>query len=182
MPKRLFAPLISAAALSMICCVFATLGSYQIASGSVVPRCTTSSSLSAKFIGPNGAAGLFYFLIAVTNAGSTECVLAGVPHAQAVEGTNEVPVGPAALYLPTPGVINRRVVLAARGGKGYVEYYIRNAAIWTIRQCGARDARGVMLRPLGTKSFYIPINRKGATEVCTKLSSTAVGVISAKSY
>lgn len=182
MPKRLFAPLITATAITMICGMYATLGSDQIASGTVVPRCTTSSSLSANFIAPNGAAGLFYFLIAVTNTGSTECFLAGVPHAQAVEGTNEVPVGPAAQYLATPGVIDRKVVLAARGGEGYVEYYIRNEAIWTSRQCGARDARGVVLRPLGTKSFYIPINRKGATEVCTKLSSTAVGVISAKSY
>lgn len=182
MSKRLLRALISAAAFSMICAPLLILPSSQVSGGSAVPRCTASSSISARFIGPNGAAGLFYFLIAFTNSGSTSCFLVGVPRAQAVEGTNGLPVGPAAQYLATPGVSSRKVVLAARGGKAYVEYYVRNEAIWTRSQCGPREARGVVLRPLGTKSFYIPINRMGATQVCTKLRSTAVGVLSAKSY
>lgn len=154
----------------------------RTADGAGVPRCTVLNSLSARFVAPNGAAGLFYFLIAFTNSGPTSCFFAGVPHAQAVEGKNETPVGPAARYLTTPGVRSEKVDLSAHGGKAYVEYYIRNEAIWTRSQCEPRVARGVVLRPVGTKGFYVPINRRGATEVCTKLPSTNVGVISAKSY
>jgi Protein of unknown function (DUF4232) len=159
-----------------------TLSSARSASGASVPRCTASNALSARFVSPNGAAGLFYFLISFTNSGPRSCFLAGVPHAQAVEGTNETSVGPPALYLATPGMRSERVDLTAHGGKAYVEYYIRNEAIWTRNQCGPQIARGVILRPAGTKSFYIPINRLGATEVCTKVRSTNVGLISAKSY
>jgi hypothetical protein len=147
-----------------------------------MPRCTALNSLSARFVAPNGASGLSFFLIVFTNSGPTSCFLAGVPHAQAVEGKNETPVGPAAEYLANPGVRSERVDLSAHGGKGYVEYYVRNEAIWTRSQCDPRVARGVVLRPVGTRGFYVPINRRGATEVCTKLPSTDVGVISPKSY
>jgi hypothetical protein len=154
----------------------------RLTNGASVPRCTGLNSLSARFVAPNGAAGLFYFLIAFTNSGPTSCFLAGLPYAQAVEGKNETPVGPAAGYLATPGVRSEKVDLPAHGGKVYVEYYIRNEAIWTRRQCEPRVARGVLLRPVGTRGFYVPINRRGAMEVCTKLPSTNVGVISAKPY
>jgi Protein of unknown function (DUF4232) len=171
-----------AVAALLLGAVSVTVIGAQSAGGAGVPRCTAMNTLSARFIAPNGASGVFYFLIAFTNSGPTSCFLAGVPHAQAVEGKNETPVGPAAEYLATSGVSSERVDLSAHGGKGYVEYYIRNEAIWTRSQCEPRVARGVVLRPVGTRGFYVPINRLGATEVCTKLPSTNVGVISAKSY
>ena len=89
----------------------------EFASGASIPHCTVLNSLSARFVAPNGASGLFYFLIAFTNSGPTSCFLAGVPHAQAVEGKNETPVGPAAEYLANPGVRSERVDLSAHGGK-----------------------------------------------------------------
>lgn len=146
-----------------------------------VPHCTASSQLSARFIAPNGAA-MFYFLIAFTNSGTTSCSLSGVPHALAVRGPSASPVGLPAKYLATAGVRRGTVELRAHDGKAYVEYYVISETDWTSTKCGPGAARGVVLTPSGTKSFYIPISRRGATVVCTKVASTAVGPISSKTY
>jgi len=152
------------------------------ANATTVPHCTVSSLLSAKFIGPNGAATWFYFLIAFTNSSATACSFSGVPHAQAVKGPSDILVGSPARYGPIEGVPRGTVVLRAHGGKAYVEYYVINETDWTRSQCRPATANGVVLRPLGTRSFYIPISRAGATLVCTKQPSTAVGPLSSKTY
>jgi hypothetical protein len=153
------------------------------AGAATVPHCTASSRISAKLTGLNGAATWFYFLIAFTNFGSASCSLSGVPRAQAVEGTSRTPVGPAAKHASPSGTSYRgTVVLRAHGGKAYVEYYVINETDWTRSQCTPATARGVVLRPFGAGSFYIPNSRLGATDVCTKLASTAIGAIASRTY
>lgn len=152
------------------------------ASAAPVPKCTAHSDISARFVSPNGAGGMFYFLIAFPNSGATSCSVSGVPRAQPVQGLSKTPVGPAAIYQPIAGVSRGTVVLHAHGGRIYVEYYIMNEANISKSRCKPATANGVELQPFGTRNFYIPINRPGATEVCTKLASTSVGALSSRTY
>lgn len=178
LPRLVFtALLLSAASFS------ATVSPTGVAGAATVPHCTASSHISAKLKGMNGAATWFYFLIAFTNGGATSCSMSGAPRAQAVEGTNRTPVGLAAKYASLSGAPRRgTAVLRAHGGKAYVEYYVINETDWTSSQCKPATSHGVFLRPVGVGSFYIPISRLGATDVCTKLASTAIGPIASKTY
>lgn len=178
LPRLVFtALLLSAASLN------ASVTPTGVAGAATIPHCTASSHVSSKLKGMNGAATWFYFLIAFTNGGSASCSLSGVPRAQAVEGASMTPVGPGAKYASLSGAPRRgTVVLRAHGGKAYVEYYVINETDWTSSQCKPATAHGVLLRPAGAGSFYIPISRLGATDVCTKLASTAIGAIASKTY
>lgn len=175
--------LASTALLLTVATLDASGSTNGVADAATVPRCTASSHVSAKLKGVNGAATWFYFLIEFTNGGTASCSLSGVPNAQAVDGTNRTPVGPAAKYASLSGAPRRgTVVLRALGGKAYVEYYVINETDWTSGRCRPATARGVLLRPVGAGSFYVPISRLGATDVCTKLASTAIGAIGSKTY
>jgi hypothetical protein len=160
----------------------ATFNEVASANAATIAQCTTHDHLSAKYLSPNGASGWFYFLIAFTNSGATSCTLSGVPHAQPVQGPGKTPVGPAAAYQPTDGVSPKTVVLHAHGGHAFVEYYVSNEGNFSKRRCEPRAANGVNLRPSGLGNFYIPISRRGATEVCTRLANTGVGALSSTSY
>ncbi|MHB8380087.1 MAG: DUF4232 domain-containing protein [Acidimicrobiales bacterium] len=162
--------------------VVSTAGGTGTAGAVAVAHCTPKSHLSAKFIAPNGAATMFYFLIAFTNRGTSSCSLSGVPIAQAVDGPSESPVGPTAHYLATGGVPRGTIELRAHGGTAYVEYYVVSASDWTRPKCRPARAKGVVLEPTGVKRFYIPIDRRGATVVCTRIASTAIGPISSTTY
>jgi hypothetical protein len=132
--------------------------------------------------GFNGAATRFFFLIVFTNNGATSCSLSGVPRAQAVEGPSKTPVGFVAKYAPSGSVRSGTVVLRAHGGKAYVEYYVMSVSDWTVAQCRPAIANGMLLNLRGTGRFYLPITRRGATEVCTKLASTEIGAFSPTTY
>jgi hypothetical protein len=154
-----------------------------VAGASTVPHCTASSHVSAKLDGMNGAATWFYFLIAFTNGGKSSCSLSGVSRAQAVEGTIRTPVGPAAKFASLSGSPRRgTLVLRAHGGKAYVEYYVITETDWTSSQCLPALAHGVLLSPIGAGRFYVPISRLGATDMCKKLASTAIGPVASKPY
>ena len=92
------------------------------------------------------------------------------------------PVGPAAAYHPTDGVSPKTVVLHAHGGNVYVEYCVINESNISNSRCEPGAANGVELRPSGLGDFYVPISRPGATEVCRRLASTRVGVLSSRTY
>jgi hypothetical protein len=160
----------------------ANTDTFGVAGAATVPRCTDAGRLSATLKGINGAATWFYFLISFTNDGTTSCSLSGVPRAQAVEGSGRTPVGPAARYSPDSNLPRGTVVLRAHGSKAYVEYYVVNETDFPSGQCKPVTANGVLLRPIGIGSFFIPITRLGATEVCTKLASTLIGAIASRSY
>ncbi|MGC2484996.1 MAG: DUF4232 domain-containing protein [Acidimicrobiales bacterium] len=153
-----------------------------MASAASTPHCGAHNDIAARFVGPNGAGGEFYFLIAFTNNGAITCSMSGVPHSQPVDGTSKRPVGPSSTYQPIEGVSRGSVVLRARGGVAYVEYFIVNEANFDHGRCEPANANGVELQPFGTENFYIPSSRRGATEVCTKVASTMVGALSSRRY
>lgn len=145
------------------------------ADAAAVSRCT-ANNLTARIDGVNGAATQFYFYIAFTNEGSTPCELTSLPQAQPVVGPKRTPVGPASQFRQTNYAIPTFVVLHARFGQVDVLYTVINKVDWPTSKCSPALANGVLVRASRVGSFYVSITRPGATEVCTKLADTWIGL------
>jgi hypothetical protein len=174
--------LVSALIIIFSNCVITATDGMAMTHAASIPLCGARNHIAAKFVGPNGASGEFYFLIAFTNSSSSTCSISGVPRSQPVDGPSKTPVGPPSKYQPVEGVSRGSVVLHAHGGVAYVEYYIVNEANFAYDRCMPANANGVDLRPFGSENYYISISRRGATEVCTKMASTMVGALSSRRY
>jgi len=155
---------------------FMSLESTSSASTSGTPPCTARSHLTATIFGLDGIATQSNFLIGLTNNGSTACTLSGVPRAQPVIGTSRAPVGPVSMSWAAPHPPRIIVTLQGRGGRAYLEYAFMNTANWPKSRCESATANGVVLTPSGTGAIYVHISG-GATSVCAKVTTTAVGPI-----
>lgn len=155
---------------------FMSLESTSSASTSGMPPCTARSHLTATMFGLDGIATQSNFLIGLTNNGPTACTLSGVPRAQPVIGTSRASVGPVSMSWARAHPPRIIVTLQGRGGRAYLEYAFMNTANWPKSRCESATANGVVLTPSGTGAIYVHISG-GATSVCAKVTTTAVGPI-----
>src|SRR5664280_466621 len=155
---------------------FMSLESTSSASTSGTLPCTARSHLTATVFGLDGIATQSNFLIGLTNNGSTACTLSGVPRAQPVIGTSRTSVGPVSMSWAAAHPPRIIVTLQGRGGRAYLEYAFMNTANWPQSRCESSTANGVVLTLKGTGAIYVHFSG-GATSVCAKVPTTAVGPI-----
>jgi hypothetical protein len=152
----------------------------QSGASNKLPFCSLESGLKAKNDGLNGASGDTYISIVYVNAGSTACVLQGIPGVEPVAGPNHGRVGPSSKRERASGR-GGRVRLAPHGGTA-------NSVYWTFvtaeepPRCQSKATNGIMMHFAGVRAFFVAIHFPSplASEVCTTLQSTTTDGVSAR--
>jgi Protein of unknown function (DUF4232) len=141
--------------------------------------CSLESGLRAKNDGTNGASGSTYFYIVYVNAGSTACVLQGIPGVEPTAGLTHGGVGPSSKREKAGGR-GGRVRLAPHGGTANTVYWTFVTAEEPPR-CHAKATNGVMIHFAGVRAFFVAIHPPSslASDVCTTLQSTTTDGVSA---
>lgn len=152
-----------------------TAGNFSKANATSIPTCSAANHPAITQVLQNGASSQFYFFVTFTNTGPSACALVGAPQAQPVNGAGHSPVGSNSRYEAVLGFSKGTVVLHARFGQAVVLYRVNIVGDWAKSVCKPAPANGVVFRLTGVGSFYIPISRPGAMEVCSGLASTWVG-------
>jgi hypothetical protein len=144
-----------------------------------VPFCSTKNLTERTVSAATTVTDHSFWLLIVTNHGTTACSLSGIPRAQPVAGLQRTPIGP---YASTNRIPSRGglVILPTDKGVAYVQYMMGATRTYPSAECVAQHSDGVVVTfHTSLKillALYFPLSKD---KVCSKLRSTSITGVAA---